>query len=267
MGHEPLQQAVLAWYDEHGRDLPWRRTRDPYAILVSEVMAQQTQIARVLERYERWLARWPTAQSLAGATVAEVLTEWSGLGYNQRALRLRAACVVVARDGWPRDAAGLRALPGIGPYTAAAVASFAFGERVAAVDTNVRRVAERLARRRPTRCCRVARHSRLEPGRDGARRARLHGPRAALRGLPGGGLVPLARSVAPATARAAPRRAPRFEDTDRWARGRIVAALAAGEGLPAQIDPERLERVLAGLERDGLIERGATGLGLPGAPR
>ena len=119
-------------YDEHGRDLPWRRTRDPYAILVSEVMAQQTQIARVLERYERWLARWPTAQALAAATPAEVLTEWVGLGYNQRALRLHAACRVVARDGWPPDAAGLRALPGVGPYTAAAVASFAFGERVPA---------------------------------------------------------------------------------------------------------------------------------------
>ena len=123
-----MDDLLLAWFGRHGRDLPWRRTRDPYAILVSEVMAQQTQIARVLERYERWLARWPTAPALAQATVAEVLTEWSGLGYNQRALRLRAACVVVARDGWPRGAAGLQKLPGIGPYTAAAVASFAFGE-------------------------------------------------------------------------------------------------------------------------------------------
>ena len=107
-------------------------------------MAQQTQIARVLERFERWMARWPTAHALAAATRAEVLTEWVGLGYNQRALRLHAACAVVARKGWPTSSAGLRALPGVGPYTAAAVASFAFGERVAAVDTNVRRVAERL---------------------------------------------------------------------------------------------------------------------------
>ena len=158
MTDEPLQAAVLAWYDATGRDFPWRRTRDPYAILVSEFMAQQTQIARVLERYERWLARWPTAASLAAATPAEVLTEWVGLGYNQRALRLRAACAIVARDGWPRDSRGLRALPGVGAYTAAAVASFAFGERIAAVDTNVRRVAARVGAE-PSALLPVVRHA------------------------------------------------------------------------------------------------------------
>jgi A/G-specific adenine glycosylase len=265
VGHAPLQQAVLAWYDEHGRDLPWRRTRDPYAILVSEVMAQQTQIARVLERYERWLQRWPTAQSLAQATVAEVLTEWSGLGYNQRALRLRAACVVVARDGWPPDAAGLRKLPGIGPYTAAAVASFAFGQRVAAVDTNVRRVAERLAAT-PDALLPAERHADWNQAAMelGARVCTARAPRC--EACPAADWCPSRGRVAPPARAPGPPR-PRFEETDRWARGRIVAALAAGNGLPAQIAPERLERVLVGLERDGLIERGATGLGLPGAPR
>jgi A/G-specific adenine glycosylase len=263
--HAPLQAAVLAWYDEHGRDLPWRRTRDPYAILVSEVMAQQTQIARVLERYDRWLARWPTAHALAGASVADVLTEWSGLGYNQRALRLHAACAVVARDGWPRDAAGLRALPGIGPYTAAAVASFAFGERVAAVDTNVRRVAQRLAAT-PDALLPAERHedwnqAAMELG------ARVCTARAArCEACPAAPWCPSRGRVVPAERAPGPRR-PRFEDTDRWARGRVVASLAAGDGLPAQIAPERLERVLAGLERDGLIERGSTGVGLPGEPR
>ena len=144
MSHAPLQHAVLSWYDANGRDLPWRRTRDPYAILVSEVMAQQTQVGRVVAYYERWLERWPTAAALAAASPADVLGAWVGLGYNRRALRLRDAAAIVARDGWPRDVAGLRALPGVGPYTAAAVASFAFGEPVAAVDTNVRRVAQRL---------------------------------------------------------------------------------------------------------------------------
>jgi adenine-specific DNA glycosylase len=116
-------------------------------------MAQQTQVARVLERYGPWLRRWSTARTLAAATPTEVLTDWVGLGYNRRALRLREACAIVVRDGWPRDSTGLRALPGVGPYTAAAVASFAFGERVAAVDTNVRRIADRIGAR-PKSCCR-----------------------------------------------------------------------------------------------------------------
>ncbi len=104
-------------------------------------MLQQTQVARVVPRYEAWLERWPAEDALAAASRAEVLGAWVGLGYNTRAVRLQAACAVVARDGWPRTAAALQQLPGVGPYTAAAVASFAFGEHVAAVDTNVRRVA------------------------------------------------------------------------------------------------------------------------------
>ena len=265
MDRGPLQAAVLAWYDATGRDLPWRRTRDPYAILLSEVMAQQTQIARVLERYDRWLARWPTAQALAAASPAEVLTEWVGLGYNGRALRLREACAIVARDGWPRDSAGLRALPGVGPYTAAAVAAFAFGERVAAVDTNVRRVAARLAAD-PAELLPARRHTDWNQAAMelGARVCTARAPRCgecpAAAWCPSRGRVPAA-SRAPRAAR------PRFEETDRWARGRVVAALASGDALPACIAPERLERVLAGLERDGLVERDGTGVGLPGAPR
>jgi len=268
VGHEPLQAAILAWYDANGRDLPWRRTRDPYAILVSEFMAQQTQIARVLERYERWMRRWPTAQALAAATPAEVLTEWVGLGYNQRALRLRAACAIVARDGWPADSGGLRALPGVGPYTAAAVASFAFGERVAAVDTNVRRVAARL-RADPAALLPETRHTDFNQAAMelGARVCTARAPRCgecpAAPWCPTRGRV----EALPRAERAPGPPAPRFEETDRWARGRIVAALAAGEGLPARIAPERLERVLAGLERDGLIERDGMRVGLPGAPR
>ena len=105
-------EALLDWYAREARDLPWRRTRDPYAILVSEVMLQQTQVARVVPRFEAWMRRWPTARALAAAPVADVLAEWVGLGYNRRALRLREACVVVARDGWPAD---LRRLPGHRP--------------------------------------------------------------------------------------------------------------------------------------------------------
>ncbi|MGZ8635190.1 MAG: A/G-specific adenine glycosylase, partial [Solirubrobacteraceae bacterium] len=132
---------LLRWYERERRDLPWRRTRDPYAILVSEVMLQQTQVARVVPRYEAWLERWPTAAALAAAALEDVLREWVGLGYNRRAVRLWEAARVVARDGWP---AGLQELPGVGPYTAAAVGSFAFGRQEVALDTNARRLFVRL---------------------------------------------------------------------------------------------------------------------------
>src|SRR3954466_7964003 len=96
-----MVRAMITWYADNGRALPWRRTRDPYAILVSEVMLQQTQVSRVRERWERWLERWPTAEALAAAPTADVLREWVGLGYNRRALRLQDACAAAARDGWP----------------------------------------------------------------------------------------------------------------------------------------------------------------------
>jgi A/G-specific adenine glycosylase len=135
-----MDELLLSWFAEHARDLPWRRTRDPYAILVSEVMLQQTQVERVLPRYLRWLERWPTVSSLAAADTADVLRGWQGLGYNRRALNLQRAARVVAAEGWPRD---LATLPGVGEYTAAAVRNFAFGDEVLPRDTNVRRVEAR----------------------------------------------------------------------------------------------------------------------------
>ena len=135
-----MQTALLAWYAENRRDLPWRHTRDPYAILVSEVMLQQTQAGRVVPRYLAWLDRWPTAAALAEAPTAEVLREWQGLGYNRRALSLQRAAREVAANGWPED---LTTLPGVGPYTAAAVQCFALGRPVLPVDVNVGRVLER----------------------------------------------------------------------------------------------------------------------------
>jgi len=136
----PVKKALLAWYAEAGRDLPWRRTRDPYAILVSEVMLQQTQASRVMPRYLAWLARWPSAKALAAAPTAEVIRAWQGLGYNRRALNLQRAARLVAAHGWPED---LTELPGVGRYTADAVACFALGRPVLPVDVNVRRVQER----------------------------------------------------------------------------------------------------------------------------
>jgi A/G-specific adenine glycosylase len=135
-----LEDHLLAWYANHRRDLPWRRTRDPYAILVSEVMLQQTQVERVIPRWTAWLERWPTVEALAGASAAEVIRAWQGLGYNRRALCLHRAARRIAERGWPED---LTELPGIGRYTADAVGCFAFGRLVLPVDTNVARVVER----------------------------------------------------------------------------------------------------------------------------
>jgi A/G-specific adenine glycosylase len=135
-----VEDLLLAWFAEHGRDLPWRRTRDPYAILVSEVMSQQTQVERVVPRWVRWLERWPTIEALAAAPTADVIREWQGLGYNRRALSLHRAARQVAAYGWPDD---LTELPGVGRYTADAVACFAFGRPVLPVDINVRRVSVR----------------------------------------------------------------------------------------------------------------------------
>lgn len=145
---DELRRGLLAWYDRNRRDLPWRRTKDPYKIWVSEIMLQQTRVAVVEERYRAFLRDFPTVQSLAHASEADVLAQWSGLGYYRRARMLHQAAraVVEEFDGvMPRTALDLRALPGIGAYTSAAVASIAFGERVAVVDGNVERVVQRLA--------------------------------------------------------------------------------------------------------------------------
>ena len=135
-----MEAELRAWYEENGRDLPWRHTRDPYAILVSEVMLQQTQVARVVPRYLAWLERWPTLESLARAPAAEAIREWQGLGYNRRAVALHRATVLIAASGWPDD---LTELPGVGPYTAAAIRRFAWDEDVLPVDVNVERVLRR----------------------------------------------------------------------------------------------------------------------------
>ena len=135
-----MDDLLLAWFSESGRDLPWRHSKDPYAILVSEVMLQQTRVDRVIPRWTAWLQRWPTPEALAAASPAEVIREWQGLGYNRRALALYRAACAVATSGWPDD---LTTLPGVGPYTAAAVRNFALGEDVLPIDVNVSRIQER----------------------------------------------------------------------------------------------------------------------------
>jgi A/G-specific adenine glycosylase len=252
--------ALLDWYARVRRPLPWRTTRDPYALLVSEVMLQQTQAARVVPYYERFLARFPDPAALAAAPPRDVLAAWSGLGYNRRALALQRAAQHVAQHGWPAD---LTELPGVGPYTAAAVASFAWDRQRVAVDTNVRRVLERFdgIARRPQAL--AARARELVPrGRAatfnqammelGATVCRPRAPRC--------DACPIARGCAGGPVTPRRRGAERFEESDRYARGRVVAALVRGERPPPVAD-----RILAGLERDGLVVRAADGPRLPRA--
>ena len=248
---ETLQRALLAWYGEHGRDLPWRRTHDPYAILVSEVMLQQTQVARVLARYEPWLDRWPTPGALAAAPAADVLRAWSGLGYNRRGLNLqRAARRVVELGEFPREIGELERLPGVGPYTARAIACFAFGAQVTALDTNVRRV---LARSLGT--------TEVAPPRNRAwhwNQALFDlGARICLARVPRCDACPLAircpsrgRTFAPL------RRQGRFEGSRRQERAALGRELGAGPRADGGYDRDVVESLLA----DGLAVRRADGL-------
>jgi A/G-specific adenine glycosylase len=253
--------ALLDWYERVRRPLPWRATRDPYALLVSEVMLQQTQAARVVPYYHAFLERFPDPATLAAAPARDVLAAWSGLGYNRRAPALQRAAAVVAERGWPED---LTELPGVGAYTAAAVASFAWGRQAAAVDTNVRRVlcrhdgAEHAPRTLAARAAELMPAGRAAPFNQammelGATVCRPRRPECGgcpvRSGCASDGMAPEPRR---------PARRERFEDSDRWARGRIVAALVAGEPPPA-LAPARRARAEAGLVRDGLAVRAADG--------
>jgi len=220
---------LLTWFAANGRDLPWRRTHDPYGILVSEVMLQQTQAARVAPRYVAWLERWPTAEALADAPTTEVLREWQGLGYNRRALNLQRAAWKVAADGWPED---LTTLPGVGPYTAAAVACFAFGRAVLPVDVNVRRVIERTGASFDHTCAQALMDL---------------GATVCIARVPRCGECPL-RKECPSRGRRfeRSRKQGRFEGSFRQRRGAALRALLDG------VDPADDEAVAA-LARDGLV--------------
>ena len=224
-----MRDELLAWFGEHARDLPWRKTRDPYAILVSEVMLQQTQVDRVLPRWQAWLERWPSVETLASASPADVIVEWQGLGYNRRAVSLHRAAQRVAADGWPDD---LTELPGVGPYTAAAVGNFAFGRDVLPVDTNVRRIQER-----------TGEHF------DGACAQALFdlGATVCLARVPRCGACPLAAACPSRGKRYEPlRKQSRFEGSFRQRRAVALRAVAAGE-QPDDGD------ALVSLARDGLV--------------
>ena len=227
-----MEDLLATWFRESGRDLPWRRTRDPYAILVSEVMLQQTQVDRVVPRYLAWLGRWPTVEALAAAPAADAIREWQGLGYNRRAVNLHRAARHVAEQGWPDD---LTELPGVGRYTADAVAAFAFGATVLPMDTNVRRVQERTGHRFRPECAQAVMDL---------------GATVCLARVPRCGICPLASACPARGRRYEPlRRQGPFEGSFRQRRARVLQQVAARPRAAGMLDAE----AVAALERDGLV--------------
>ncbi len=289
LSHLPtIRHTLLDWYATEARDLPWRRTRDPYAILVSELMLQQTQVDRVIPKWEAWLAAFPTVQTLAEAPTGEVIRLWAGLGYNRRAVNLqKAAQMLVAQGGGrvPDDVAELRALPGIGPYTAGAVAAFAHNRPVAMVDVNIRRLLHRLFVGAEVPNFRITEaetwslaRAAVPPGRSADWHQSLMDVGATIcRPRPLCDRCPVRAwcRAAPEFA-ALPPDAPRptrsqgkWEGSNRQYRGRVLRVLAAlptGEGMPlAALGPvvrpdytatghaDWLRTIVAALARDGLV--------------
>jgi A/G-specific adenine glycosylase len=238
-----VEALLLDWFAAHARQLPWRHTRDPYAILVSEVMLQQTQVERVVPRYLAWLDRWPTASALAAASPADVIRAWQGLGYNRRGLNLHRAAQHIARHGWPDD---LTELPGVGPYTAAAVANFALGQDVLPVDTNVRRIQERTS------------HD-FSPA---AGQALMDlGATVCLARIPRCAICPLAAGCPSRGKRYEPlRKQSRFEGSFRQRRAQTLRRVVATQQPLHALDAGAVES----LARDGLVQVEAGIVALPG---
>lgn len=247
-------RELLEWYDRHRRDLPWRRTKDPYRVWLSEVMLQQTRVETALPYYERFLERFPAVEALARAPVEEVLAVWSGLGYYRRARQLHAAAGRIAAEGFPGTADGWRELPGIGEYTAAAVASIVDGEVVPVLDGNVERVTARLLaldgapkRAATRRRLRRAAAELLDPGRPGDSNQALMelGARICTPRRPKCLLCPLARGCE-ARRQGVPERYPRPRERRAPRRIRGVAAVAEWEGRRLLFRRGEGEELLAG---------------------
>jgi A/G-specific adenine glycosylase len=228
------KRALLAWYAENERrDLPWVENRDPYAILVREVMLQQTQVERVAVFWADWIARWPTVASLAEAPLADVIRQWQGLGYNRRAVNLHRACREIVERGWPED---LTMLPGVGRYTADAVCLFAHGGPVLPVDVNVRRIQERTGRPFDHECAEAL--------------MRL-GKLVCIARSPRCGSCPIATDCPSRGHRFdAAREQPRFQGSFRERRGRTLRRVAETPVPLSGLD----EAAVEALARDGLVE-------------
>jgi A/G-specific adenine glycosylase len=274
----PLQRDLLGWWADHGRDLPWRRTRDPWRVLVSELMLQQTQVPRVAARYGPFLERFPTPAACAAAPVGDVVRAWAGLGYNQRAVNLhRCARQVVERfDGrLPEQLAGLQSLPGIGPYTARAVLVFAFGYDIGLIDTNAGRFVARAlgGRALPAADAQTLATAAVPKGQgwEWGQAVFDLGAEICTRRSPSCGSCPVrahcrwfaAGCPAPdpvISSAGISGRQSRFAGSDRQGRGRLVESLRTGpvrrsalaEVMGWPDDPSRAERVAGSVVADGI---------------
>jgi A/G-specific adenine glycosylase len=276
------REAILAWYAENGRQLAFRATSDPYAVLVSELMAQQTQAERAAGYWTRWMARWPTVRDLAAAPVADVVRAWAGLGYNRRAVSLHRAAQAIVRDHGgevPASVEELEALPGVGPYTARAVAAIAFGTAVGAVDVNVRRVLGRITAGGPEAYAPAEMQALADavvPRDDaaawthalmdvGSRLCKPSKPRCA--DCPAYAWCRFAAGERPASSPAMAsgstgrkRTAPPFETTSRWLRGRVLEqARSASDGAWVAY-PDAIGSHGAGAVREAVLSLGSDGL-------
>jgi A/G-specific adenine glycosylase len=276
-----INAAVLEWYAANGRDLAFRRTRDAWAILVSEVIAQQTQAARAAEAWTRFMAEFPTPASLAAVSPATVIRAWRGLGYNSRAVRLREAAIRIVEDhsgSVPDTLEELQALPGVGPYTARAVLAFAFDRPIAPLDTNVRRVLDRALGPLPTapKALQSTADGVVPPGSAAAWSHALMdlGATICVAREPRCTACPIratcrmqATGIDPWRERRPPRRAPRFESSTRWLRGRILdrlrdlddGAWARFAGALGTHPREAVRTELSRMATDGLLELGPRG--------
>jgi A/G-specific adenine glycosylase len=278
-----IQKRILPWYREHGRhDLPWRASRDPYRVLVSELMLQQTQVPRVIPKYNAFIAEFPTVRRLAVADRAAVLRHWQGLGYNNRAVRLHALARVVSErlDGvLPQEYDALRALPGIGPYTAGAIMSFAYDKPAPCVDVNIRRVLSRIAWRKSERPSQTAIDALAL--RAVTQAPSPHDWHSALMDF--GSAVCTARSPKCASCQVRPlcaskgmrpdevasrehARQPSFLGSIRWWRGQILkrvleeprgraALLRSIRNRPSPAERARFAQALGALEQEGLLRK------------
>lgn len=265
-------RALLGWFATNGRSLPWRGTRDPYVILVSEVMLQQTQVDRVIPFFERFLEQFPTVETLAAAPLRQVLTVWSGLGYNSRAHRLHQAAAEITKSGWPSGVRELAALPGVGPYTARALASFSLGLDVVPVDTNIRRVLSRW-HGEPLEGAILQTIAEADAGETdpsawtqavmdlGSALCRPRSPRC--------DACPVSSWCAGPDVYVPPHPQSRFEGSDRQLRGAIIRRLVTSPTTPEQLSATTgfplttVRSALDNLESEGLVEASGKHFRLP----